>query len=188
MKAATAATAIWSYISISSLRYASEMLQLGYNAYTWRLIKYCRHDSIWQIMSPNSVWAFIRMRHDHRQFVILDFRLERGNSKENVVCHRSRHRWFYCYLNLPWRECKLNCTTVAIPSHIMLHKVTVGYWELQCPTTCQLLYFSMSVPLVAILSVWGTDLSLEWGRSQAFFQNSRPPALSAGYKQCFVPQ
>lgn len=27
-------------------------------------------------MSPNSVWAFIRIRHDHRQFVILDFRLE----------------------------------------------------------------------------------------------------------------
>lgn len=151
MKAATAAAAIWSYISISSLRYACEMLRLGYNACTWRLLKYCRHESMWQITSPSGIWPFFRMRRDHRRFVILYFRLEwEWIRRMLLVVNHSFDCFIATHLHIEEDVAKCNCTAVTIPSHLMLHKVTVGNCSAQqhassCIFPCQCPLYPHSV-------------------------------------------
>lgn len=126
-----------------------------------------------------SVLLFITMRHDHGRAVVVDF----GFAPRETSCQSER------FIDSSRNVEEDGALIVCRITNTFAFKATLGNCrKLPGLTTCQRLYFSMSVPLAATLSVWGADLSLSVAEARHLSKTRAPPIFSAGYKHCFVPQ
>lgn len=145
---------------------------------------------IWQIMSPNSVWPFISVRHDHKQFIILDFRPECG-TVTGTVCCQSWPWLFYCSYCVHTEEVLTRRWSSFDCGHRITYHVTQGNCRLKrasMPNNMPaLVFFHVSATRSHSQCVGGRPL-FRVGLKAGIFPKPDPPTLSAGHKHCFVPQ
>lgn len=90
------------------------------------------------------------------------------------VVNQSFHCFVATYIHKLWMNNAAVTHSATIPSN-----ATQGnFWELQCQSTCQLLYFSMSVPLVSTLSVQGGRPLFRAGLKPGIFPKLKSPQAS----------